>query len=385
MRKEDIHTYYKDLYRNPMGIASLELPKASALKKSLQYNCDHAFNELLQKLQIRLIVSREYEHLLLELGSNKGEFFQNYFPIAHPSGIAIKEDSIYVAATRNPNTLVELCPSKGFMPRKDDKRKFEDESYFLPSRMKYYPGASYFHDLVFIGNDLYANSVGQNAIMRLDINSNQPDDIVWTPTLKNKTQKEVIQENQLQINSIAAGKSIEESYFTASSAQIGKYKPGHAKFPVDQQGLVFSGKGELLAHGLTRPHSARMHQGKLYLNNSGYGGFGVVEDGKFRNIISLGSWTRGLLFVEPYVFIGLSRVLPQYTQYAPGIEAKKSKSGIVAFNMETGKIEAGITFPYGNQIFGIEALPNSVAAHLFGSSIYRYPGIMKSIFYKYKR
>ncbi len=72
---------------------------------------------------------------------------------------------------------------------------------------------------------------------------------------------------------------LSESYFSASCDQISARRPGHKNFPVDKRGVIFSGKTrEPFARGLTRPHSARLNQGQVWVDNSGYGEFGYAED-----------------------------------------------------------------------------------------------------------
>ena len=47
--------------------------------------------------------------------------------------------------------------------------------------------------------------------------------------------------NYIQLNSIAAGRTVEESFFSASADAITPRRPGHRDYPVDGRGVVFSG------------------------------------------------------------------------------------------------------------------------------------------------
>ena len=47
------------------------------------------------------------------------------------------------------------------------------------------------------------------------------------------------EKNYLQLNSIAAGPTLESSYFGASAANLSQRRPGHRNFPVDGRGVVF--------------------------------------------------------------------------------------------------------------------------------------------------
>ena len=105
---------------------------------------------------------------------------------------------------------------------------------------------------------------------------------------------------------------------------------------------------------MTRPHSARLYQSKIWVLNSGYGEVGIIEKGEFKIIAKLSGWTRGLLLKEDIMFAGVSRVLPRFRQYAPGLKNKKHICGIFAMSIKTGKILGSVTWPSGNQIFGID-------------------------------
>lgn len=66
--------------------------------------------------------------------------------------------------------------------------------------------------------------------------------------------------------------------------------------------------GEIVASGLSMPHSPRVHDGKLWLLNSGTGEFGQVDpaSGTFTALAFVPGFARGLCFVGNYAVIGLS-------------------------------------------------------------------------------
>ena len=66
--------------------------------------------------------------------------------------------------------------------------------------------------------------------------------------------------------------------------------------------------GEIVAQGLSMPHSPRLHEGKLWLLNSGTGAFGNVDsaDGRFEPVAFCPGYARGLAFIGGHAVIGLS-------------------------------------------------------------------------------
>jgi uncharacterized protein (TIGR03032 family) len=68
--------------------------------------------------------------------------------------------------------------------------------------------------------------------------------------------------------------------------------------------------GEFVARGLSMPHSPRVHNGQLWVLNSGAGGLGIIDPqtGRYENVATLPGFTRGLDFFGRYAFVGLSQV-----------------------------------------------------------------------------
>jgi uncharacterized protein (TIGR03032 family) len=128
---------------------------------------------------------------------------------------------------------------------------------------------------------------------------------------------------------------------------------------------LFSGRTrEVVAGGLTRPHSARLRRRRVWLDNSGYGEVGWVEDKKFHVVAKLPGWTRGLRFVDDVMFVGTSRVIPRFRHYAPGLDVDASVCGVHALCVKTGAILGSLLWPNGYQIFGVEAVPASFTGGL---------------------
>ncbi|NJO21502.1 MAG: DUF4915 domain-containing protein [Spirulinaceae cyanobacterium RM2_2_10] len=211
------------------------------------------------------------------------------------------------------------------------------------------------HDLALIGGELHTNAVGHNAIARL--HDDGRCERVWHPRCIEQDGRPEFGLNYLQLNSIAAGADLAHSYFSASTDQLSARRPGHRNFLVDGRGVIFSGETrEVVARGLTRPHSARWHAGKIWVDNSGYGELAVMTDGRCEAIARLPGWTRGLCFVGDLAFVGTSRVIPRFRQYAPGLEVSRSECGLHAVEVCSGKVLASLIWPNGNQIFALDWL-----------------------------
>jgi len=346
-----------EAWRDPAQITSLWQDASATDPRLLKSRARGVFWETLEKARITLLVTREYEHLVLGLTVRAGRPLMTFLPLPHPSGLAvdIPRGLVHLASTRNPNQVLELAPAtrRGVVP----------ERPLLPVRSRFLPGSLYLHDLALVGGALHGNAVGQNAVVRLEREA--PFERVWWPRSIETKSGPLFGRNVLQLNSIAAGRTLEASFFTASVEAPSNRRPGHRNFPVDRRGVVFSGETrEPVARGLTRPHSARQHEGRLFVDDSGYGDLVVIEDGRPRTVVRLPGWTRGLSFHGEIAFVGTSRVLPRFSRYAPGLDLSRSVCAVHAVDLRSGRVLGSLEWPGGNQIFAVEWLDRTFSEGL---------------------
>lgn len=347
-------------WREPAQIATQWEQAAATDPALLQFHVRGAWWDLLEKAKITLLITREYEHLVIALTVVNGKPLTSFLKMPHPSGLVVdrKENVVHIASTRNPNQLYELAPATGVLPRRDMKGAALPTHPLIPVRSHFYPGSLYLHDLALIGGRLHGNAVGHNAVVAF---REEEWKRVWWPRAIETKQGPAFDQNYLQLNSIAAGRTLKDSFFSASTDVMSHRRPGHRNFPVDKRGVIFSGATrEVMARGLTRPHSARLHGRDLWVDNSGYGEVGLVADGGFEPVAALPGWTRGLCFHEDTAFVGTSRVIPRFRQYAPGLDLEKSVCGLHAVDTRSGRVLGSLTWPNGNQIFAVDWVPRSI-------------------------
>ena len=124
---------------------------------------------------------------------------------------------------------------------------------------------------------------------------------------------------------------------------------------------------EVVAEGLSMPHSPRLYRGKLWLLNSGEGNFGWVDvaTGQFTAMTFCPGYARGLTFAGDYAIIGLSRPRENRTFTGLPLDAAlkshdaEARCGLLVVDLNSGsavdwvRIEGVV-----DELFDVAYLPN---------------------------
>lgn len=119
--------------------------------------------------------------------------------------------------------------------------------------------------------------------------------------------------------------------------------------------------GEVILRGLSMPHSPRWYDGKLWLLESGTGTVGFIDpvNATYRVVAELPGFTRGVEFIGPIAFIGLSQVRESATfSGIPLTERLEERTcGVWAVNIQTGQTIGWVKFEDAVQeIFAVSLL-----------------------------
>lgn len=116
--------------------------------------------------------------------------------------------------------------------------------------------------------------------------------------------------------------------------------------------IIDVASGEIVASGLSMPHSPRLYDGRLWVLNSGRGEFGTVDpaSGRFTAVTACPGYARGLAFIGDHAVIGLSR--PRRNKTFTGLElddalaasGEAPRCGLIVVDLTSGAVVEWLTF-----------------------------------------
>ncbi len=123
---------------------------------------------------------------------------------------------------------------------------------------------------------------------------------------------------------------------------------------------------DLIAEGLSMPHSPRMHDGKLWLLNSGTGYLGFIDatSGKFEPVAFVPGYARGLSIYGGYAFVGLSKPRREHAFQGLPLDTNLSDRGAAPWcGLQVIDLKTGTVFHWIRiestieELFDINVLP----------------------------
>lgn len=242
-----------------------------------------------------------------------------------PMGLYVRNDSLYMACRYQ---IWQL-----------ENRLTAGETYLGCDRL-YVPSVAHttgdlnVHDVVMANNKLLFINTAFSCLATLRAGfSFEP---VWQPPFISK----LVAEDRCHLNGLAL-RGGEPTYVTACSRT--DEAAGWRNHQIDGGIVIHIPSNEIVATGLSMPHSPRWYRGKLWLLNSGTGEVGFLEGDRFVPIVFCPGFVRGLAFVGDYALVGLSQLrsktfsgLTLETHLAA--EGKSAQCGLMVVDINNGAV-----------------------------------------------
>lgn len=243
----------------------------------------------------------------------------------------------------------------------------EHDRLFVPM-VGYTTGDIDVHDVA-VGSDGKPIFVATLASCLATVSETASFTALWTPPFISR----IAFEDRCHLNGLAL-KDGKPGYVTAvSNSDIASGWREHRR----EGGVVVDvASGEIIATGLSMPHSPRLHDGTLYLLNSGTGQFGRIElaTGRFDPIAFCPGYLRGLTFAGRYAIVGLSRPRDDNKTFSGlklGEELARykveAKCGLVVIDLKSGDCVHHATIGgIVTELYDVVTLPGTIRPMALG-------------------
>ena len=264
-------------------------------------------------------------------------------------GLYVDPTQMYVA------DLYQLWRFDNMLKEGEIYQKNFDRLY-LP-RMGRTTGDLDIHDISLLedGTPIFVNSLYSCLATVSDTASFKP---IWQPPFISK----LAAEDRCHLNGLAM-RDGKPAYVTA----VGKSDSveGWRHHKRDGGVVVDVENNEVIADGLSMPHSPRLHDGKLWILNSGTGWLGTIDQksGSFEPVTFCPGFLRGLSLHGDYAIVGTS--MPRNVGFAgldldDNLKEKNTnpRCSVLIINIKTGDIVHWLTFEsHITELYDVAFLP----------------------------
>ncbi|MDO9169560.1 MAG: TIGR03032 family protein [Methylobacter sp.] len=188
---------------------------------------------------------------------------------------------------------------------------------------------------------------------------------VWQPPFISKLKAE----DRCHLNGLAL-RGGEPTYVTACSATDDP--AGWRNHRVDGGIVMHIPSNDIIATGLSMPHSPRWYRGKLWLLNSGSGELGWLDGDQFTPVTFCPGFVRGLAFVGDYALVGLSKLRSKTfgglaLQQRLAETGQSSQCGLLIIDINTGAIVHSLHIDGAvEELFDVVVLPKVQLPRVLG-------------------
>jgi uncharacterized protein (TIGR03032 family) len=298
------------------------------------------------RLGISLLVSTYQSGRLIAVRADGGSLNTHFRAFPSPMGIAVGPRYLALGTQRHvweyrnqPEVARKLQP-----PGKHD-------ACFLPRR-SHVTGDIRIHELAFANDELWIVNTRFSCLAVLD------EDHSFVPRWRPRFVTALAPEDRCHLNGIAVVDG-RVRYVTALGETDAPQ--GWRERKADGGCLIDVDSGEIVARGLSMPHSPRWYAGRLWVLESGKGEVGLLDPatGKMETVVRLPGFTRGLAFAGPYAFVGLSQV--RESNIFGGIplaeRVKEKLCGVWVLDLRSGKPAGFLRFEgLVQEIFDLQVL-----------------------------
>lgn len=287
---------------------------------------DDGVRDFLDRTDVTIVAS--HSNKLVSCGRDQaGEPSVDQVQFDRVTGLGVGADgSLHVAAQHELWRMTDAVSPGSTSPTGADR--------WLMCRTARFVGNVRPADLLPTADDCWFVSVTLSAVCSLDDTLSAR--VRWTPPFISQIRPET----RCRLTGLGSRDGVATVVTSVSTADT---QGGWADHLVDGGVLVDMASGEVLAGGLSMPHSPRWHDGAWWLVQAGTGELGYVEDGRFVGVSRLDGFARGLSISHGVALVGgsgsrwdeLVKGLPVGERLAA--TGSRPESGVFLFDLSSGR------------------------------------------------
>ena len=332
---------------SPTPAASNSVHVDSPQQVPLRVSASANFQAILAAHKLCLLVSTYQAGKLIVLRADQGRLNVHFRNFKKAMGLAANATRLAVGTTSQIRELYNM-PA---VARKLEPLGKHDACYLL--RNDHVTGDIDIHEMAWVGDELWFVNTRFSCLCTLDLAYS------FIPRWRPPFIQALAPEDRCHLNGLGIAHG-QPKYVTALGTT--DTPQGWRSHKANGGILMDIETNEILAQGLSMPHSPRWYANKLWVLESGEGSLATVDraSGQLETVAQCPGFTRGLDFYGPLAFIGLSQV--RETAVFSGLPLTERLSdrtcGVWVVNIQTGETVAFLKFEAGVQeIFAVQALP----------------------------
>jgi uncharacterized protein (TIGR03032 family) len=306
--------------------------------------------ELLERLGVSILISTYQAGKLIVVRSEGGRVNTHFRNFHTPMGLALLGDRLAIGTRTQ---VLQYQNQAAVAPRLPPAARAHD-ACFVP-RQAHTTGNIGGHELAFVNGELWAVNTRFSCLCTLAA------DASFVPHWRPPFISGLAPEDRCHLNALALRDGAIR-YVTAL---------GETDAPAGWRATKATGgvlleipTGGIVARGLSMPHSPRWHADRLWVLESGAGSLSVVDEptSQLTHVALLPGFTRGLDFVGPYAFVGLSQVRESAVfsgiPITDRLSVEERACGLWVVDVRNGETVAFLRFESGVQeVFAVQVLP----------------------------
>ncbi len=303
--------------------------------------------QVLGQAHASLIITTYKSGHVIVARNDEGKINTEFKSVNRPMGVAVAGSRLAIGAA---DAILAYTANAGIAARVPSPRPV-DVAY--APRSIVFTGDVAIHDMAYGGDGaLYFVNTRFSCVCRQDV------DYSFVPVWRPSWITGLAGEDRCHLNGLCVVDGVPRYATALSQTDVAH---GWRELKGTSGVIVDITTDRIVTSGLSMPHSPRWHDERLWVLESGKGTLSTVDvdSGEVTLIATLPGFTRGLAFIGPYAFVGLSQVRESVFSSLPITEqAAERNCGVWMVDTRNGQIVGFLKFDgVVQEIFDVHVLP----------------------------